>query len=1094
MLTLIEGNVSYERDAILTERIKEVLETKTRAFLIVPEQETLTRERAMASILPPSAPLTFEVTNFTRFINTAFRTLGGLSGEYCDKAAKSLIMWRTLTELSPVLNMTRGKGEVTPGNVTRALSAVGEMQSLAILPEDLSRVEGTGLIKDARLRAKLSDLSLIFSLYKKLLSEKYGDVSDDTLSLADMLSRDGSYLRGTKIFIDGFTSFTEPQYRLIGELIRHSDVSVTLAIPRGASSMFEYTELSGTRSRLLRIADSVAAVKKLVRSDSNEDGRSYPARLSERIFRQSSEVLPYTGGQDIRIFRTPTPFDESFFVAADIKRRVMGGEKYSDFAIIARSCESYAGVLDRALDAESIPYFFSRTRDISSFEAIKLINTAYRVVKRGFAREDVITYLKCALSDIPREDADIFELYVEKWNIDGRSFTQDEPWCMNPRGYESFKEKDLTMLERINSVKDTLIEPLIAFRDDTGAARTVREHAEALYRFTVKIGLEEKLRERAKLLITLGESRRAEENSRLYKIILDSLDRLTEIMGDMPADRESFINQLSVVLGSGGMGSIPSHVDEVTVGSADMIRLCSKKHVYLIGVNEGKFPALASERSYFSDRDKLELTSSGLNIEPDNLERAARELYSFVRAMSFADESLTVSYCERSGALEPLLPSEVIGRIEELTGGEVKTVCIDSIPILDRIYSPSDAYALSPFAKDGEKRIIDRALTEVGERDILEKTERPVSNGKGELDAEAIAIVYKGDLYLSQSRMESYLSCPFSYFLKYNLKLDDEARAELSPSVIGSFLHAILEDFFGEVRSSGKSVREISEDEKGAITERAASRYIGDILGCGYGKERTRVAIKRLCRAASPVIDGICEEFSECKFEPTLFELSTDGKEKDDASPIVYEAEGGRKIIIRGKVDRVDTYNHGDDVYVRVVDYKTGAKEFSPKDLDAGINMQMFLYLKSIVDTESKEFLKRIGNDKGGRLIPAGVIYTKTSVKDATVKHSSDEEALRAAKDQSTREGMVLDDEISLGAMNPRFTPLKYPETSRNKPSNDERKYTLGDWETITDGIESVVRDIADRMCSGDVSAEPNPIKKFDPCEFCSYRAICRRK
>ncbi len=1093
MLTLIEGNVSGDRDRYLEDLIKSTVSEGTRSFLIVPEQETLTRERIMSSILPPSAPLTFEVTNFTRFINTAFRTLGGLSGEYCDSAAKSLIMWRVLTELSPMLTLTRGRAEVTKGSVDRALRAVSEMQSLAILPEDLVKAKDEGGIKDARLSAKISDLYLIYSLYKKQLTEKYGDLTDDTLSLARMLEKDGSYLDGVKIFIDGFTSFTEPQYKLITELIRSADVTVTLALPRGGSKLFEYTELEKTHTRLSTIAGTRLTGKNIVHTDTSGSERSYASALAELIFRTDIDACPIENNNSVRIFSAPTPFEECAFVVSDIRRRVMEGAHYSDFAVIARSCESYTGILDRAFDTRDVPYFFSRTRDISSFEAIKLIHTAYAIIKRGYSREDVITYLKCALSGISKEEADIFELFVETWNIDGYSFVSEDDWCMNPRGYEEFRKSDVETLKLVNSVKDRLMGPLIAFGEDVKSAKTVEEHARALYAFLVKLGLEDKLRERSELLTLIGEARHADENSRLYKIICDSLDRLVTLSGETPADSESFINQFSVVLSADGMGSIPSHIDEVTVGSADMIRLNSKKHVYLIGVNEGKFPSLAQEKSYFSDKDKSELMNAGLKIEPDTLVRSARELYCFVRAMSFADETVTITWCERSAALEPEKPADVIARINELTDNKAASVKIGDMPLYDRIYSKEDAYSLSIHGEEDEKKAINKVLTEMGDELMLAKKTEDVSNLSASLDDEAVALIYKGDLYLSQSKIEKYLACPFAYFLKYNLGLKEQEKAELSPLIVGTFIHSILENFFKEVKNSGRQLSDFTPEERSEITERVAAQYVHSTLGGGYGRERTRVAIKRLSRAATPVIDGMCDEFSECKYVPTLFEVSTDGKEPTDASPIIYECEGENKIIIRGKVDRVDTYKDKDRVFVRVIDYKTGSKVFSPKDLSQGINIQMFLYLKSIVDTDTPAFRESLGAGENDTVVPAGVIYAKTSVNDSTVKHASDEEALLAAMDNSSRDGMVLDDDTSLSAMNPRFTPLKYPEDKRNKPSNDMRKYTADGWSEITSVIEEKVREIAGNMRSGKICPEPLKIKGKSPCRDCIYRPICRR-
>ena len=76
MLTLYEGGfTSLVHDEII-KKIVSAVNVGKRAFLFVPEQQTLTKEAEACDILPPSAALSFEVTNFTRFTNTAFRALG----------------------------------------------------------------------------------------------------------------------------------------------------------------------------------------------------------------------------------------------------------------------------------------------------------------------------------------------------------------------------------------------------------------------------------------------------------------------------------------------------------------------------------------------------------------------------------------------------------------------------------------------------------------------------------------------------------------------------------------------------------------------------------------------------------------------------------------------------------------------------------------------------------------------------------------------------------------------------------------------------------------------------------------------------------
>ena len=1099
MLRLIEAGFTAMGEEELNRLIAKSVGEMARGYLFVPEQQTLARESIMADLLPPSSNLHFEVTNFTRFTNTAFRTLGGITGEYCDNSTRALVMWRTLCELGPMLNLTRAGALINSGTVNRALGAVMEMQALGVTPEEIEAARTQSGTDSSLLYGKLMDISLIYSLYHSLMDERYSDIYQDTVALAQKIESSSEFLHGASIFIDGFTSFTEPQYKLIGALIKHADVTVRLTLPSKERERFEFTELMATHRRLIGLADAAGATKLILRPDTQSPNRpEILGRLADLLWKTNGELdteiletVSESGGR-VRIFAADTPFEECDYIAADIKKRVMAGAKYTDFAIIARNTDSYQGILDLSLDNAQIPYFFSKKKELDSFEGIKLINTAYAICARGFAREEVLTYLKCGLSSITRDEGDLFENYVLKWGIDGARFKTCDEWTMNPRGYEPMTEEDALKLARINEIKDRLILPLEKFKDAVAVAKTVREHAEALIGFLVELDLEKNLYERASQLALLGEGARAEENSRLWRTICNGLDKLVAVLDTTPATAESFISQLGVVLSKYGMSMIPAHIDEVTIGSADMIRLSGKAHVYLIGVNDGEFPRTVNDDSYFTDREKIALNALGLSWEPDLDIKGARELYAFSRAFTSATETVTLTYSRRSAAMAPILPSAPIERIKNLTRGIVTPINISSLPIREKLYSTDMAYELFVDATDTERQEIKHALIKSGEEKITGITELPIENGELKLGDEVLALIYSGDLYLSQSRLESYLRCPFNYFLRYNLGLSETERAELSSSVIGSFIHSILEDFFKEVRERGINAAQITDADKEAITARASKRYVSEYLGYG-DTERTRVAISRLQRAAMPVIDGMCDELSACKFTPVRFELSTAGRAIDDAKPIIYEDEQKNKVIIRGKVDRVDTYKDGNNVYVRVIDYKTGAKEFSPDDMASGINMQMFLYLESIIKTQSAAFKQTIGANEDDELLPAGVIYAKTSIRDAVVKTADDNEAKIAARDLSVREGMVLDEEESLSAMNPRYTPLKYPENARNEKSNTKKKYTRDTWTDICKDIERAILDISGKMRAGYISASPQEIKGQNPCDRCDFHAICRR-
>jgi ATP-dependent helicase/nuclease subunit B len=288
----------------------------------------------------------------------------------------------------------------------------------------------------------------------------------------------------------------------------------------------------------------------------------------------------------------------------------------------------------------------------------------------------------------------------------------------------------------------------------------------------------------------------------------------------------------------------------------------------------------------------------------------------------------------------------------------------------------------------------------------------------------------------------------------------------------------------------------MTPDERLALTEECAREYIKSFGEEDIDSPATRMKIERLKMASRPIVDTLAEELESSKFIPSFFELPI-GKSHDGAAPdaITYKEVGG-DIHVYGIVDRVDTYKtEGGDLAVRVIDYKTGSKEFSPEDIKEGKNLQMFLYLKAICDASGEEFRQALGVEKDGKIIPAGVIYVKTSLSDVTIDRPSREDAERALRSAQKREGMVLDNDEVISAMGLKYTPL-YSEKKPDEISASKREYLYSEesWGTMMSDIEGVVRDVVSRMRSGDISANPRTQTKgaHTPCEYCNFRAVCR--
>lgn len=1088
---IITGSFTSGIHERICREIEELIERKEEVYLIVPEQNTLSAEKEMCEFLHPSAPLYFEVSNFTRFANTAFRKLGGLSGKHADRTKRALAMWQCLTELSPVLKSLAPRGAVREGLVNKAIDALAEAESFGIDSLALSNAEKLVREENPRLADKLSDLSLISASYKKLLLEKYNDTGDGLGALVEKLNAYPDFLRGSNVYIENFTSFTESQYALIAVLMERANVKVALNISKYGEDSFEFSETRLAKKRLTRLAAKSQAQLKLTKLAGNGSTKSsLISEISEYLWKSYGEIdnESLQEKDSVRIFEASHPYEECDFIAADIKRRVMEGASYSDFAIVPRRAEAYIGTLDEALKKCGIPHFISKNKDISKFEATRFIYSAIATVSGGFRKEDLISYAKCAFSGVSREACDEFELYVEKWQLNGKRFYEDKKWTMSPDGYTArVSENREEQLAKVNETKEKLVNPLLKLSNAFKTCQTVKDFALSLFEFMNDAEVEKKISERSEKLYSIGEKESAEENASLWQLICGALDTLVEAAGEYPSDTEGFKNRLELVFSEVKLGRIPSFTDEVTVGSADTLRLSGKRHLYMPGVNLGEFPKIPEDLAFFHDRDKAKLKELGIEILSSSEFDYARELFYFSRVFSSAKESVTLIYTNSDFSFKSAKPSAAVDRIIKLTDKAVFPRKIKDLTLTEKVYSEEAALL---HARESEK--LKNALISLGLEEKIKDSEKEIKNSNLTISEEIARLMYPGDVSLTQTRIDKFTDCPLSYFCQYKLSLSENEKAEFDARNIGSFVHSILENFFKSTKDIQKPLNDLSDEEKKTIAEEAASSYLDSVAQDTAKRGRTKFTLERLKSSAMPVIDELCDELSGAKFEPRFFELDIALDKKDSPEAVKYELSDGKYARVFGSIDRVDTYKSENDVYVRVIDYKTGAKNFSPEDLDDGRNLQMFLYLESVVKSKNESFLARIGVGEGGKLIPAGVIYVKTNFSDVKVNHADEESAKEAVKEMQKREGMLLDDTESIDAMNRDFIPVSFKKDGEPSAASKKFLYTPGGWDEISGKIKTAVVKVAEDMKSGRIEAKPTVTKDKTPCEWCKFKPICR--
>ena len=86
---------------------------------------------------------------------------------------------------------------------------------------------------------------------------------------------------------------------------------------------------------------------------------------------------------------------------------------------------------------------------------------------------------------------------------------------------------------------------------------------------------------------------------------------------------------------------------------------------------------------------------------------------------------------------------------------------------------------------------------------------------------------------------------------------------------------------------------------------------------------------------------------------PGGYEISFGGASGLSTSDIALDGHG--RMRLRGKIDRVDICEDEDNVYVKVIDYKTGAKAFDLGELYYGLVAARFISEYGIRTGEQKK-------------------------------------------------------------------------------------------------------------------------------------------
>ncbi len=1071
MLTILTGPAGCGKTTFLLEQLKTLAQTGKSGLLLVPESGSHQAERRLLSVCGNRGGQYAAVTTFSKLTEDVLRETG-CRVSTLDAGGRVLTMHRALSAVQSSLDYYRRAPR--PQLVEKLVEISAELMACGVSPQQLMQAEG--------LSPKIRDLSIIYAQYHALC--KAGDLDPAArVELAAERVEKSGLLQNIHLFVDGFEGFTAQKYAFLERMLDCCP-HMTVALLLGEDGSL-YTEQRKTLERLRRMARDKhipCAVTPCPRAP-----RLRPAALqglTDDLYDFRAQPRPAPEG--LHLYSMADPAAECELAAGLLRQKALSGVRCRDMAVVCGDLESYGPALQAAFEKYDLPLYLSQKTDLLQKPALQAALGGLNALEDGLSRETLLDWLRRGIGGFDRDALDRLENYAFQWDIKGGKWLK--PFTSPTSGYDRPKADEAQKLQALEDTRRAVADLIEPFREELKACRDGAEYAAAMTRHLEKIGLEALLDNRCKALQQSGRGREAAETAQLFHILRGALEQFSAVMGGIPMERREFCRLLQLTLRQYDVSAIPPSLDSVQAVTFERLPGTPVGEMVILGGREGLFPPEKASLSLLSEADRIALETQGIELTQSALERVWQQECALCRALAAPTDHLTVTVPRYLADGTAASPAFALTRMSLLRDLPVKdgTQLLESL----RITAPKPLFAAAcAAAEDGGRGAGRAALRAVcrNEEDkaYLENLRAYAAGPRGPLaDKGLVKDLYGGRINLTATRLDRVSTCRMSHFLQYGLKARPRRQARFGAPEIGTFLHYVVE----------KTIPELCKDE-GVKPEALAAKHVDEYLErhmpAGLLEARHKALFRQAGRMACRVVKNVWEEICAGDFRPVCFELDFS---KQGHLPPLELREGTLTLTVGGKVDRVDGYLRDGILYLKVVDYKTGTKEFHLSDLLYGLNLQMFLYLMMLTRADQQKVLEVCGT-QADRIVPCGALYIPAKNPFVTVKPGEDEEAVQKALDKELKRiGLVLEDDDLLEAMERggtfRFLPVgRVKSGGFTAASCVASAAQMG---RLLRKTEETLRALARTIADGDIEATPYRTGREDtPCRYCDFREAC---
>ena len=1090
---------------IYEEIMQRAAEEPGRNFLIiVPDQFTMQTQKDLVMRSDRDGILNIDVLSFGRLSHRILEEVGTKEMPVLDDTGKSLVLQKVAADLKEQLP-AMGSLLHKQGYIHEVKSAISEFMQYGISTQDMDKLI-TSAQKRGALAMKLKDLKTLYRGFQDYIRDHF-ITTEETLDVLRRSLSKSKILKGSVVVFDGFTGFTPIQNRLIQELMRvcaETIVTVTIGVGEDPYKMDGEQKLFHLSKKTVADLEKLAAEAEVERGEDlfvkggpNRFAKA-PALhyLEQNLFRYQYE--PYAGEQqEIHMFEALSPREEVHQTALYIRHLIREqGMTYRDIAVVIGDLEGYASYVETEFGQLEIPCFLDRTRGIVLNPMIEYIKSALQLYIKDFSYDTVFHFLRSGMADISREEIDELENYVIRTGARGyrtysRLFTRrTEELQGNAEGSEQAEEKTM---ERLNRIRQQFMDAVEILH--MGSQEKAGDYVSHLYDFLEQNQVQQKLLNYQQQFEKEGDLSRAREYAQIYRLVMDLLDQVYELLGEEEISRQEFADILEAGFGEITVGTIPQNVDRIVVGDMERTRLKQVKVLFFLGVNDGNIPKNASKGGIISDMDREFLIESGTEMAPSPRQQMyIQRLYLYLN-MTKPSEQLYLSYAKVNSEGKGIRPSYLIDTVRKL----FPAMSVEYPQNRSRLEQIEGRQEGARYLAEELREYVEGTLPEeerqdfylmyrayeadAAGRDLLTRAafRRYRESGLSRIVARAL---YGQQLENSVSRLETYAACACRHFLQYGLSLQEREEFGFEASDMGTVYHAVLENFAGKLAESNLTWWDFTEDFAAKAVKESVEAYAatyGETVL--YSSARNEYAITRMSRILTRTVLTLQKHLKQGSFQPDDYELSF--RFAEDLDSIHVDLSEDEKMHLQGRIDRIDVSEDAEHVYVKVIDYKSGNRKFDLAALYYGLQLQLVVYMNAAMEMESRKH-----PDK--EIVPAALLYYH--IDDPTIEtpvELTDEQIIAKLR----MNGVVNSDPGVVERLD-RYMQDKsvvIPVEKKKDGSFSARSGVLSreEMQLISSYVDAKIRSIGREILDGKIVANPYEKGNEEACTYCAYKKVC---